>query len=54
MNNAQFYYLLRRGVFGSNLGNSVAVFRTRVLNDGGIFESRTCVNKAVAALEIDE
>ena len=54
MNNATYYYLLRRGVYGANLGNSVAVFRARVINDGGIFESRTCVNKAVAALEIDE
>ncbi len=53
MNNAQFYYLLRRGVFGSNLGSVVADFRSRVLSDGGIFESRTCVNKAVAALEIE-
>lgn len=54
MKNAIFYYLLRRGIFGANLGNVVALFRTRVINDGGIFESRTCVNKAVAALEIDE
>lgn len=51
MNNAQFYYLLRRGVFHSGIGSVVADFRSRVIADSGIFESQTCANKAVAQLK---
>lgn len=51
MNNAQFYYLLRRGVFRGNIGSIVADFVARVTADSGTFESRTCVNKAVASLK---
>lgn len=51
MNNAQFYYLLRRGVFHSGIGSVVAEFRSRVIADSGTFESRNCTNKAVASLK---
>ena len=50
MNNAQFYYLLRRGVFGGGLNPIVRDFRTRVLADGGIVESINCISKAIQNL----
>jgi hypothetical protein len=51
MNNAQLYYLLRRGVFHSGIGSVVADFRLRVISDSGVFESQKCVNQAVASLK---
>lgn len=51
MNNAQFYYLLRRGVFHSGIGSVVAEFRSRVIADSGTFESQKCVNQSVASLK---
>lgn len=51
MKQAQFYYLLRRGVFHSGIGSVVADFRSRVIADSGIFESQSCVNQAVASLK---
>ena len=44
MNNAQFFYLLRRGVFGGGLlGITASAFQTRVVADGGTLESKSCL-----------
>lgn len=50
MNNAQFYYLLRRGVFGGGLLPIVREFQTRVTGDGGTIEALPCLNKVVATM----
>ena len=50
MNSAQFYYLLRRGVFGGGLSPIVREFRTRVLADSGIVESINCVQRGISNL----
>lgn len=45
MKNAQFYYLLRRGVFGTGglWAITASAFQTRVVSDGGTLESKSCL-----------
>lgn len=50
MNNAQFYYLLRRGVFGGGITPLVRNFGARVNNDGGIYEKLSCVQRAISTM----
>lgn len=50
MKNAYFYYLLRRGVFRGGGNQIVNAFKTRVLDDDGIFEGFQCVKNALDAL----
>lgn len=52
MKNAQFYYLLRRGVFGGGgiWAKYASDFQTRVVSDGGTLESKSCLTTDVKYL----
>jgi cephalosporin-C deacetylase-like acetyl esterase len=50
MNNAQFYYLLRRGVFGGGITPLVRNFGERINADGGVYEKLNCVQRAISTL----
>jgi len=52
MNSAQFYYLLRRGVFGGGgiWAKYVNDFKARVIADGGTMESPSCAKSDVKFL----
>jgi len=52
MKQSQFYYLLRRGLFGGGgiWAKYVNDFKARVVADGGTVESTTCINADVKYL----
>ena len=50
MKQSQFYYLLRRGLFGGGGNPALTALRKRVIADGGIFEGFACANRALSAL----
>jgi len=52
MKKATYFYLLRRGFFGSAIGPVIKDFIARVETDGGTVEAVVCLNQAVAALDI--
>lgn len=52
MKKATYFYLLRRGFLGGRFGTVVKDFKERLESDGGTLEAVTCLNQAVAALDV--
>jgi hypothetical protein len=52
MKKATYFYLLRRGFIGSGIGSITRDFKERVEADSGTLEAISCLNQAVAALDV--